>query len=333
VDVSEIGEFGLIERLSKLLQAGSPPEELITGIGDDAAVWRAGDQYLIATTDSLVAGVHFLPAFARRRDVGWKALAVNVSDIAAMGGDPLFALVTLAVPPQEDAENLDELYRGLDECAREYGVAVIGGDVVSAPVAAVTIALVGRARGQDGNPGLLLRSGARVGDVLAVTGTLGDSAAGLLRMKAGAPADDPLVKSHMRPRPPLEAGKEAAAIGISCAIDISDGLLQDAGHVCRMSSVAAEIDAASLPISEAVRGAFGEQALQLACGGGEDYQLLFAGPRTLMGELGARCPVPLTVIGRITDGPSRVRVLDSAGQELRFQAAGWDHLRAAQPPR
>ncbi|MCH7810296.1 MAG: thiamine-monophosphate kinase, partial [Chloroflexi bacterium] len=129
MDVSQLGEFGLIERLTRIVGAEGSPD-LIIGPGDDAAVWRVGSEYLIATTDAMVEGVHFLPERARWEDVGWKALAANVSDIAAMGGTPLFALVTLALPPETPAETMDALYRGLGESAREYGIAIAGGDVV-----------------------------------------------------------------------------------------------------------------------------------------------------------------------------------------------------------
>src|SRR3990172_5808694 len=141
VKVSDLGEFGLIQRLAAAVGA-QPPESLIVGIGDDAAAWRAGDSVLLATTDTLVEGVHFLPNLAPWRDLGWKALAVNVSDIAAMGGQPLFALVTLALPPETDVADIDDLYAGLNDCAAEYAVTIAGGDVVRAPQFAITVALL-----------------------------------------------------------------------------------------------------------------------------------------------------------------------------------------------
>jgi thiamine-monophosphate kinase len=182
--VGELGEFGLIERLAAVVGA-EVPADLILGIGDDAAAWWVGEQVLLATTDTLVEGVHFLPEFAPWVDVGWKALAVNVSDIAAMGGEPLFALVTLALPPGSEVAFAEELYGGLMECAREYGVTVAGGDVVRAPQVSVTVALIGRAQMREGEPLLMRRDGAKAGDVIAVTGTLGDSAAGLWRLRKG----------------------------------------------------------------------------------------------------------------------------------------------------
>jgi thiamine-monophosphate kinase len=143
--VSDIGEFGLIERLTAALGAQSA-DKLVVGIGDDAAVWRSGDSYVVATTDTMVEGVHFLPGVIPWTDIGWKALAVNVSDIGAMGGEPAFALVTLALPPQTNVQEMDALYAGLREFAQAYGVTIAGGDVVSAPQVSVTVALLGRAQ-------------------------------------------------------------------------------------------------------------------------------------------------------------------------------------------
>src|SRR2546423_6115948 len=150
VNVSNLGEFGLIDRLARI--AGNDHADLILGIGDDDAVWRAGQQFLLATTDTLVEGVHFTPGAERWADPGWKALAVSVSDIAAMGGRPLFALVTLAVPPHMQTKAIESLYEGLSECAREHGVAVAGGYVVRADQFSITVALVGEAQQAGGKP-------------------------------------------------------------------------------------------------------------------------------------------------------------------------------------
>ncbi|TMF04342.1 MAG: thiamine-monophosphate kinase, partial [Chloroflexi bacterium] len=155
MNVSELGEFGLIERLAAALD-GEAPGDLIVGIGDDAAAWRTGEQVLLATTDTLVEGVHFLPEFAPWTDIGWKAIAVNVSDIAAMGGEPLFALVTLALPPETDVTDAEEIYAGLAECAEHFGLAIVGGDVVRAPQLSVNIALIGGAQ-MEGKKPMLMR--------------------------------------------------------------------------------------------------------------------------------------------------------------------------------
>ena len=324
VNVSGLGEFGLIERLAKAVGA-SKPEGLIVGIGDDAAAWRLNGAVMLATTDTLVEGVHFLAGRTPWADLGWKALAVNVSDIAAMGGLPQYALVTLALPPQTPVGDVDALYDGLRECASEYGVAVAGGDVVRAPQIAITIAVLGRAEvDAGGQPLLMRRDAARAGYVIAVTGTLGDSAAGLRRLKDGAPADDPLVRAHLRPRPPLAAARRAAALGVPCAIDVSDGLLQDIGHVCEMSGLGAVVRAEALPLSGELRDAYPEEALALACTGGEDYELVFVAP----GETLEALRLEVTMIGEmVEDGERRARLVDASGVEIRLPAAGWDHLR------
>ncbi len=325
--VSDLGEFGLIRRLTGAIGAG--PAELIVGAGDDAAVWRLGDRAVIATTDTLVEGVHFL-ANAPWRDIGWKSLAVNVSDIAAMGGRPLFALVTLALPPQTEVEAIDDLYAGLNDCAREYGVTIAGGDIVRAPQVSVTVALLGEAPasgGRDGAPLLLRRDAARAGDVIAVTGTLGDAAAGLRRLREGVPPADPLARAHLHPEPPLSVGQRAAAAGLRCGIDVSDGLLQDIGHVCEMSRAGAVIRAPDIPLSEELLAAYPGDALALACSGGEDYQLVLAGPREIIERLQPSVDTRLTIIGEITPAAGPPRLLDAAGQEIPLASAGWDQLR------
>ncbi|MDP2675709.1 MAG: thiamine-phosphate kinase [Dehalococcoidia bacterium] len=330
MNVSDLGEFGLIERLAKAAGA-SKPEGLIVGIGDDAAAWRVNDAVMLATTDTLVEGVHFLAGRTPWADLGWKALAVNVSDIAAMGGLPQYALVTLALPPQTAVPDVDALYEGLGQCAREYGATVTGGDVVRAPQVVITVAVLGRAEvDADGRPQLMRRDGARAGYAVAVTGTLGDSAAGLRRLNEGAPADDPLVRAHLRPRPPLAAARRAVAAGVPCAIDISDGLLQDLGHVCEMSGLGAVVRAAAVPVSDELRDAYPDDALALACAGGEDYELLLVAPAETLEALGPE----ITVIGEMVEhAERRPRLVDGSGEEIRLPAAvGWDHLRTEGRP-
>jgi thiamine-monophosphate kinase len=332
MDVSELGEFGLIDRLTAALGAPSD-ERLIVGPGDDAAVWRAGDAYVIGTTDTMVAGVHFLPDRVAWRDAGWKALASNVSDIAAMGGVPSFALVTLCVPPETRVGALDELYAGLRECAEAYGVAVAGGDVVSSPVLTITVALAGEARrGADGAPRLLRRSAARAGDAIAVTGPLGGSGAGLRALVEGRAEGDAraaLVRRHMRPLPRVDAGRAAVEAGVRCGIDISDGLVQDAGHICEASGVGAEIAIDSVPLDTSLVVAYADDARTIAATAGEDYELLLVAPDAVIADASARLGAPLAVIGRIVEGPPRVRVLDAAGNEVTLERAGFDHLKRA----
>ncbi|HLA18065.1 MAG TPA: thiamine-phosphate kinase [Dehalococcoidia bacterium] len=324
MNVSEIGEFGLIERLAKAIGA-ERPESLIVGIGDDAAAWRVNDAVVLATTDTLVEGVHFLAGRTPWADLGWKALAVNVSDIAAMGGEPQYALVALGLPPETPVQGVDELYEGLRECAREYGVTVAGGDVVRAPQVVITVAALGQAElDAGGQARLMRRDAARAGYAIAVTGTLGRSAAGLRRLKEGAPADDPLARAHLRPRPPLAVARRAVQLGVPCAIDVSDGLLQDLGHVCEMSGLGAVVRAAAVPLSDELRDAYADDALALACAGGEDYELLLVAPAETLSALGSE----VSVIGEMVESKKReARLVDASGEEMRVPVAGWDHLR------
>jgi thiamine-monophosphate kinase len=343
-NVGDLGEFGLIERLRARL--GAPRDErLIVGIGDDAAVWRSGAGYVIATTDTMVAGVHFLPGAAAWRDIGWKALAVNVSDIAAMGGVPSFALVTLHLPPETPAAAVDEVYAGLVECAEVYGVTIAGGDIVASPVFAITVALAGDARADEsGGPLLLRRDAAEAGELIAVTGSLGGSAGGLRVLQAPPPAElnagerevsRRLVERHVRPRPRVDAGGFAVRAGLRCGMDISDGLVRDLGHICRASGVDAELRIDDLPLEDGLIALFSQDARALAATGGEDYELLLVGGegalRSAEDALRKHLETPdvqqLTIVGRITGaGAGRVRVTDAAGAEVALPSPGWDHL-------
>lgn len=342
-NVDDLGEFGLIERLRERI--GTPSgERLIAGIGDDAAVWRTGTGYAIATTDTMVAGVHFLPGAVGWHDVGWKALAVNVSDIAAMGGAPSFALVTLHLPPETQVAVVDELYAGLAQCAQDYDVTIAGGDIVRSPVLAITIALTGDACVDDaGRPLLLRRDAARSGDLIAVTGPLGGSAGGLRLLQSLPPElnvgereiSRRLVERHMHPRPRVDAGEIAVRAGLRCGMDISDGLVQDLGHICAASGVDAELRIDDLPLEDGLVTLFPEEAHVLAAAGGEDYELLLVGGeealRIAEGALRRQVEMPdfqqLTIVGRITSaGAGRIRVIDAAGAEVALPSRGWDHL-------
>jgi thiamine-monophosphate kinase len=225
---------------------------------------------------------------------------------------------------------MDALYAGLAECAGEYGVTVVGGDVVSAPQTAVTVALIGRANVREGAPLLMRRDGACAGDVIAVTGTLGDSAAGLRRLRDGVTTADALVRAHLRPQPPLSLGREAARAGIVCAIDVSDGLIQDLGHICEASGLGADVRADAVPLSRPVRSTYPAEALALACGGGEDYELVLVGRRDRVEALAEANAGAISIIGEVTgEQRGRVRLLDSAGAEVAVSGGGWDHLTTA----
>jgi thiamine-monophosphate kinase len=280
----------------------------------------------------MVAGEHFLPGRTAWADVGWKALASNLSDIAAMGGSPDLALVTLMLPPDFCVEDALALYRGLHECATEYGVTLGGGDVVRAPVFAITVALSGHAYcPADGGPVVLRRDTARPGDLVAVTGAPGESAGGLRLLNDGrsaaTDAETCLIAAHERPLPRVALGQAAVRAGLRCGIDISDGLVQDLGHVARASRVSIRLDETRIPLSEALREVWPEDALRLALMGGEDYELAVIGPPAAMETwMGAATGV-VTVIGEvIASGTLAVQVLDADGNELALGRGGWDHF-------
>lgn len=337
--MSEAGEFGLIRLLAQELGVDFPPRRggrrqpgLLVGLGDDAAVSPRREGAAIWTTDTLVAGVHFLPERTAWQDVGWKALAVNLSDIAAMGGRPYLALVTLLLPADFAVEDVISFYRGLKEAADAFGVVVAGGDIVRAPVFAATVALSGWALAAPmADPRVMTRGAARVGDIVAVSGTLGDSAAGLKLLKEGAPMRTKrarrLREAHERPQPRVALGLAAVGVGVRCAIDVSDGLVQDLSHVAQASEVGIRVEANRLPMSDALREAFPSQALGLALTGGEDYELVLIGSRPVIEALLGATETPLTEIGEVVhyDQP-RVAVVDEAGREIPLATGGWDHF-------
>jgi thiamine-monophosphate kinase len=344
VKVSELGEFGLIERIREELGAQDraatvlgPRSKLLIGIGDDAALWQSTAAAHLATTDTLVAGVHFPTDNVNWTDLGWKALAANVSDVAAMGGTPEYALVTLALPDDFEVDNVLALYRGMIAVGREYGVVIAGGDMVRASDVAITVALTGRAsEGQRGEALALRRGAAHEGDVVAVSGSLGNAAGGLRLLLENTPcppeAASFLRRAQLRPHPHVELGQALLRTGIRCAIDVSDGLAQDLTHICEASGVGAAVRVADLPVSEYLSRTFPEDAVAMAIGGGEDYEMLFAGPVAVVDRVRSRLAIPITVIGAIVEDAKRqVRFFDEAGQELSFPSAGWDHFAGKQP--
>jgi thiamine-monophosphate kinase len=307
--IGELGEFGLIARLTRRLPQG-PGVEL--GPGDDAAVVAAPGGSVVATTDLLVEGRHFRRDWSGPYDVGHKAAAQNLADVVAMGAAPTALLVGLAVPVDLAVEWVERLYDGLaDECARA-GASVVGGDVVGA---SEEITLAVTALGDLGGRPPLTRSGARPGDVVAVRGRLGHSSAGLHLLAAGLTEPAELIEAHRRPRPPYEAGEEARALGATALLDISDGLLQDLGHIASSSGVRIDIDPSAVPVPS-VSVPDGPDALDHALTGGEDH----AFAATFPGD--AVLPPSWTVIGRVAEGHG---VLVDGRP---YERGGWDHFRA-----
>jgi thiamine-monophosphate kinase len=337
--VSEAGEFELIRLLTSA--AGIPypplrdavaPEGLLVPLGDDAVVTSRRDGAVVWTTDTMVENVHFLPGRTAWQDVGWKALAVNLSDVAAMGATPHLALVTLALPPEFEVEDAQALYRGLAEAASVYGVTLGGGDIVRAPVFSVTVALSGwAATGGDGEPVVMTRSAARNGDVVAVTGTLGDSAAGLQLIRDDDAIDTPAKRClrlrHERPAPRLEMGAAAVRAGVRCAIDVSDGLVQDLGHIATASAVAIRADILRLPLGDELCEVYPGRAAGFALRGGEDYELVLIGKRAVIESLVGATDTPIMLIGEVvSDETVHVGVVDESGREIPLGRGGWDHF-------
>ncbi len=317
ITVADLGEFGLIAAIQEILP---PDTTAIVGVGDDAAVLPAPDGRTVASTDLLIEGRHFRRVWSTGRDIGVKAAAQNLADIAAMGAVPTALLFGLAVPADTAVTWVLELTEGLvAECDRA-GAVIAGGDVTGADTVMLGITALGNLGGREP----VTRRGARPGDVLAISGMVGRSAAGLAILQAGVdPASAPgladLVAAHRRPRPDYQAGPLAAAAGATAMIDISDGLVADVGHVGAASGVRVDIEAARLPIPGLREAAalLGADWRDWALGGGEDHALAASFPA------GASLPTGWLVIGTI--GRGNGVLVDNRPWHGR---GGWDHFPA-----
>jgi thiamine-monophosphate kinase len=306
-------ELDLVEAIKAALGPG--PARVLTGPGDDASVVRA-DAVLVTSIDTVVDGVHFSLATHSPADVGHKALATALSDIAAMGAGPGEAYVALVMPP--DFERALELVEGLRELAVRHGVALAGGDVVAGPVLAVTVTVTGWSGAPER---LVYRSGARPGDLLGVTGELGASGAGLRLLKAGESEPASLIERHRRPEPLLATGLALAAAGVTAMIDLSDGVATDAGHLARESGVLIDVRLADLPV------AAGVESLEFAATAGDDYELLFTAPperRAHVEQAAAATGTRVSWLGDVRAGGGlvEIRARDGAVVDLR----GYEHL-------
>jgi thiamine-monophosphate kinase len=338
--VRDVGEFGLIALLQDALPAAArarPGLEL--GIGDDAAVWSpAPFENVVVTTDSLVENVHFRRDWTDWHSLGHKALAVNVSDIAAMGASPRLAVVTLGLRGDERVRDLQELYRGLGDVARRHGVTVAGGDIVRSPHDLILhVTVLGETRGGRS----LSRAGAAVGDLIGVTGTLGAAAAGLrlLALEKGdarrrAATADQLIAAHLRPEPRVALGSTLLEQGATAAMDLSDGLLGDLPKLLAASGVSARLDATSIPVAAALKALFPEEWLDLALRGGEDYELLFTAPADVCDEIAPAARASggeVTVIGEIVPrdpgaAASTIAVAERNGTVRLISPGAFDHF-------
>ncbi|HXW77095.1 MAG TPA: thiamine-phosphate kinase, partial [Candidatus Eremiobacteraceae bacterium] len=324
-------EDDLIAAIAQAL--GEPARKLVTGIGDDAAAWHPkGRHVALMTTDMLVDGVHFRFHRTAPGQLGRKALAENLSDIAAMGGRPSVAVVALGVTPQLDEAWVRDFYRGMAPLAASAGCAIAGGDIARAPALVISIAVAGEARRSS----LRLRSGARPGDLAVVTGALGLAAAGLHFVDAGAhdAAKSRAVRAYLTPQPRLREGLFfGSRRAVHAVMDVSDGISTDLARMVRASKCSAVVEAARIYVHPDVAGAaqqMGRDALDLALSGGDDYELLAAIDARSFEHVAhafrGRFGRPLAAIGRFEAGSGEVWI-ECDGKREPLPARGYDHLR------
>ena len=323
----ELGEFGLIDTIRA--RVGAAPG-VHRGIGDDAAELQLpAGHHLLTSTDLLLEEIHFRFAWTSPYDLGRKAVAVNLSDIAAMGGTPRFVYIGLACPGDTAVDRLDAFVAGVLAEAAGHEVVLVGGDTCRSPgpwIVAVTVegsVPAGEAVGRDG---------AHPGDAVLVSGTLGDSALALALWQRGEVPEPFLAGRHCRPAPRVALGRELAAAGLATAmIDLSDGVASDLEHILQASAAGAEIRSMAVPLSPAFRAHLARQPefFDLALGGGEDYELLCTVPSGRVAEalaLGERLGLPLTVIGEVTDHGSGLLLRDGQGLVRPLRVRGYDHF-------
>ncbi|MBI2548757.1 thiamine-phosphate kinase [Candidatus Woesearchaeota archaeon] len=323
---THLGEFELIKHVTKAVRH---PDVLI-GIGDDCAVLKQKNDpnnYLLLTTDTLIEDVHFSFHWYTPEQVGKKAIEVNVSDIAAMGGRPLYALVAASFPQETNVKTIKRLMDGVYFSAEKHGIAIVGGNTTQSHALMITLTLVGEVHQKN----LCLRSAAQEGDLLCITGTLGESAAGLaiLQQYGLKTVKDKRwdVQQHLEPTARLREGQELARKGMHAMIDISDGLGSEIRHICTQSKVGAIIDKEKIPLSETTKqfaAILNKDAYTFALTGGEDYELLFTVEEHILGELQKTIKTPVTVIGKILPKSKGVHLLD--GKKKIPLPKGWDHF-------
>ena len=318
--MSSRGEFGFIDYINAVF----PVPEGTVGIGDDCAVLPAGEGELLFSTDLLMEGVHFLRSESSPEDVGWKAAAVNLSDIAAMGGKPVATFLSIALPKDAQGEWAERFIEGYRQISSQYDVPLLGGDTTSSlRDIAVNVGILGRC--QSGKR--LMRSGAKVGETIYVTGPLGDSAAGLQAILKGIRRSEEvktLIERHKRPLPRVDAGVILIQSGkVGAMMDISDGIASDMRHIMKASKVGAVIALDRLPLSSELISVCAEQGWDryaLSTSGGEDFELLFTGPDGLENEL----DIKVYPVGKIVDGNELTWTVE--GSAVDYDYMGYKHF-------
>ncbi|HIE83341.1 MAG TPA: thiamine-phosphate kinase [Dehalococcoidia bacterium] len=328
-------EFSLIHRIIDQLGV-AVAQDIVVPPGDDAAVWATSSpgNLIVASVDAMTAGVHWLEGSESTMtslDVGWRAVAASVSDIAAMGATPKMLLISLTLSEFTSSVFVDELVQGISDACLFHGVKVAGGDVVKGNANGISITVIGETEHSVDNR-ILRRDSAKVGDIVVVTGRLGGSAAGLSLIRSAGEIEQSmeiLTRRHRRPEARVGAGRKALLAGALCAIDVSDGFLQDLGHVASASEVDIEVICDDVPLEASAVTLLGRsKALDLGLGGGEDYELALIFAEELFKDIEQGSDTELTVVGRvvekIADGAA-VRALDSQGEIYHPAIRGWDH--------
>jgi len=331
--IEQLGEAGLIQRIKRKIPSDDP--SIVLGIGDDAAIIHSSKRDLLLSTDTIREDVHFSRKYYSFYDIGWKAVAVSISDIAAMGGVPKYLLLSMAMPDKVSVKDMDKLLDGVAGISAKYNVSVVGGNLSrSKQGIAVDTTIVGEVSGGRA----LLRSGAGVGDMIYVTGCPGMSAIGLSilkRVPVPKRGGKSFVTAHLRPEPRVSAGLVLSkSKSATAAIDISDGLLADLGHVCERSKVGARIYSSLLPLPEvpdSIRKILAKEPLYYALYGGEDYELLFTVRPEKSAEFESLCrqqDVRYTMIGQIEPSEEGIRLVNEDNKESVIEPYGYDHFKS-----
>ncbi len=332
--LEELGEFGLIEKIKQLV--GSESKDLIVGIDDDAAAYRLSEnQVLLLTTDALIEGIHFNLDYFNFYQLGWRAMAVNLSDIAAMGGQADLALITLGLPSDLEVQAVEDFYRGIKTWTEKLSIEIAGGDTTKSPGPVfINMALIGHVESSR----LTLRSGAKVGDLLYVTGTLGDAKAGMkvlqtMNEESQKPFKE-IIRRHLTPEPRIDEARWLVEnIKVHAMIDISDGLASEVHHICRLSHVGAQIWRSHIPLSRAVQQVaknFNEDPVDYALYGGEDYEILFTVPSSEKQKLEKsfyqKFQKSCYQVGTVVSAEEGITILDRQGKKISLPFGGYKHF-------
>ena len=330
MEINEIGEFGLIEKLRRKI--GKRSDRIKLGPGDDCAVVTAPDHNMLITADTLIEDVHFELHYISPEMLGKKSIVVNLSDIAAMGGTPLYILISLGVPISTKVEFVEKLYLGFESMAKKYNCNIIGGDISkSINGLIISITVIGEVKENV----LIRRAGARIRDKIFVTGNLGNSAAGLEILKKSTPVKkNKMIEKHLSPKPRLQEGQILAQkIGVSAMIDLSDGLASDLKRICEESKCGARIYLDKIPLSYALRKfkkSINKNILDYALFGGEDYELLFTIKQKKFPQLQKqwkKMKTPITNIGEILNKKHGIILVSPDGKEKPLSQTGYDHFK------